>query len=168
MRAAMAVVIAFAVGGGIGVVLVGLSRLVGPDSPLVVHDRLPGWWQRLTAWARSRSLRLWCPDPATAAVVAAHLGTGTGRRLSRLGVSIAEGPWAADVIVVEGHRMVDLDAARARAPSPVASVVLVDATDLHEFRDALVGLAAALRWAASPGDRERGAPVEEPGTSGPR
>lgn len=151
MREYLAIVICLVVGGAAATVAVAVLRSVRPDSQLVRRDRLPAWWQTLTAWSRSRSLRLWCPDPSLAATVAAQLGTETGRRLSRLGASIAPGPWAADVVVVERGDAARLDAERARAPQPVATIVLTDAGDLDEFRDAVVALAAALRW---PDDRD--------------
>ncbi|HET8929747.1 MAG TPA: hypothetical protein VFN21_03715 [Acidimicrobiales bacterium] len=151
MREYLAIVICLVVGGAVATVAIALLRLVRPDAQLVRRDRLPAWWRSLTSWSRSRSLRLWCPNDATATLVAAHLRVDTGRRLSRLGVSIAPGPWAADVVVVErgdADRLdADrLDAERARAPQPVATIVLTDAGDIEEFRDALVVLAAALRW----------------------
>ncbi len=146
MRAYLAILISFVVGSAVAVVLVALLRQVRPDAQLVRRDRLPAWWRTLTAWSRSRSLRLWCPDPSTAATVAAQMGTETGRRLSRLGVSIAPGPWAADVVVVGRDDADRLDQARATAPVPIATIVLTDADDLDEFRDAMVSLSAALRW----------------------
>jgi len=146
MRAYLAILIALVVGSAVAVVLVTLLRQVRPDAQLVRRDRLPVWWQTLTARARSRSLRLWCPDPATAARVALHLRSETGRRLSRLGVSIAPGPWAADVVVVDRRDADRLDQATTLTPSPVATIVLSDAGNLDEFRDAVVDLGAALRW----------------------
>lgn len=146
MRAYLAVPVAFVVGSAVAIVLIALVRQVRPDAQLVRRDRLPAWWQTSTAWSRSRSLRLWCPDRATAASVAMQLQTDTGRRLSRLGVSIAPGPWAADVVVVELSDADRLDEARTKTPRPVATIVLTDAGDLDEFRDAVVELAAALRW----------------------
>ncbi len=146
MRAYLAILIAFVVGSAVAVVLVALLRQVRPDAQLVRRDRLPAWWRTLTAWSRSRSLRLWCPDPSTAATVAAQMGTETGRRLSRLGVSIAPGPWAADVVVVARDDADRLDQARVTAPRPIATIVLTDAGDLDEFREAMVALSAALRW----------------------
>ena len=168
MRAYLAVLITVVVGGAIGLVLVVVTRLVRPDAELVVRDRLPAWWKRLTAWARSRSLRVWCPHPDTAARLAAHLQTDDGRRLSRLGVSLAEGPWAADVLVVERAHESLLAATRAHAPEPVGSVVLTDAGDPVELRDALVALAAALRWPADGHDQPgRGDPEVPPERSAP-
>lgn len=146
MREYLAIVICLVVGGAVATAAVALLRVVRPDSQLARRDRLPAWWRTLTAWSRSRSLRLWCPDPATAATLTVHMGTETGRRLSRLGTSIAPGPWAADVVVVERIDADQLDAARVRAPQPVATIVLTDAGDLDEFTDAVVALAAALRW----------------------
>ncbi|MBS1846784.1 MAG: hypothetical protein JST73_00755 [Actinobacteria bacterium] len=146
MRDCLAVVIVFVVGAGVAAVAVTLARLVHPDSLLVRRDRLPAWWHRSTAWSRSRSLRLWCPNDVTAAAVVDHLRSEAGRRLLRLGVSIAPGPWDSDVVVVERDDAGGLDAERARAPQPVATIVLTDATDALEFRDAVVALAAALRW----------------------
>lgn len=146
MRAYLAILIAFLVGAALAAVAVSVLRLVGPDALLVQKGRLPGWWRRLTAWSRSRSLRVWCPDETTARSIAAQLSTETGRRLSRLGVSLAPGPWAADVLVVEQRDEALLDLERANAPSPVAAIMLVDATDPGEFPDAIVALAAALRW----------------------
>lgn len=146
VRDLLAVPIVFVVAAAVGVVLVTLLRLVGPGSILVERNRLPTWWSRFTAWARSRSLRIWCPDPTTAAVVADHLATPMGRRLSRLGVAIAEGPHDADVIVVSAGDRDGLDHQRRSTPVPTASIVLSDPTDQAEFVDALVRLSAALRW----------------------
>lgn len=152
MRDYLAVLIAFVAGTAFAVVVIAVTRLVGPDAQLVRHRRLPAWWRQLTGWSRSRSLRLWCPDPATAAAVAAQLCTATGRRLSRLGASIAPGPWDADVIVIERLDADRLEAERARAPRPIATIVLADAADADELRDAIVSLSAALRWPDAGGD----------------
>ena len=146
MRDYLAVPIVFVAAAAIGVALVALLRLVGPTSMLVERNRLPDWWGRFTAWARSRSLRLWCPKDATATAVAGHLATPMGRRLSRLGVSMAEGPYDADVIVVASGDRDDVDRWRRATPAPTASIVLTDPSDLDEFTDAMVRLAAALRW----------------------
>ena len=146
MREYGAVLICFVVGGGFAAVVMAILRLVGPDARLARRGRMPDWWQRLTAWSRSRSLRVWCPNPATASLVTEQLQSEAGRRLSRLGVSIAAGPWSADVVVVESDDAGRLDEARAQAPQPVASIVLTDAADPDEFREALVALSAALRW----------------------
>lgn len=146
MRPYLAILIVGAVAAAVGVALVAILGLLGPDSMLVQRQRLPGWWIRFTAWARSRSLRVWCPDPATARAIAAHLATPTGRRLSRLGVTLVPTPGDADVIVLARAERHDLDRWRAHAPTPTASVVLRDPEDLDEFTDAIARLAAALRW----------------------
>lgn len=146
MRPYLAVLIAGIVGAAVAVALVALTRMVRPDSLLVTRSRLPAWWGTMTAWARSRSLRVWCPDPPTGATVAAHLQTERGRLLVRLGVSIASGPWDADVLIVEQDDEAALEAARRLAPSPVATIVLADAGDPVAFGDAVVALAAAHRW----------------------
>lgn len=146
MRAYLAIPIAGILGAAIAVALVSVTRLIGPDSLLVARGRLPLWWRNMTAWARSRSLRVWCPEPHTAVAVSAHLQTERGRRLVRLGVSIAQGPWEADVLVVEHRDTAQLDVARTCAPTPIATIVLADATDPVEFSDAVVALAVAHRW----------------------
>lgn len=156
VRAYLAVPVVLVVASGLGVVLVAVVRLIGPGSILVQRGRLPGWWHRFTAWSRSRSLRVWCPDPETADVVAAHLATATGRRLSRLGVAIAPGPGDADVILVAETDRDGLDRWRRWTPTPTASVVLADPWDLGEFAEAMARLSAALRWPESetvPGQR---------------
>lgn len=146
LRAYLAVPVVFVAAAAVAVVLIAILGLVGPGSLLVERDRLPAWWRRLTAWARSRSLRVWCPDPDTARVLAAHLATPVGRRLSRLGVSIATGPGDADVLVVARVDEDGLGAWRDAMPVPTASVVLGEPTDPDEFVAAMTALSAALRW----------------------
>ncbi len=146
VRAYAALAVFFVVGTGLVVVVVALARAVQPGSELVRRGRLPGWSVRLTAWARSRSLRLWCPNDVTAATVAGHLKDATGRRLSRLGVSIASGPGGADVVVIDQRDAARLDAWRAEVAVPNAAVTLVDAGDATEFTDAIIALSMALRW----------------------
>ena len=146
VRRYLAVMICLVVGFAVCFAVAASLRLVHPDTELTRRNRLPSAWRRCTAWARSRSLRLWCPDGPTAEVVAAHLATSAGRRLRRLGVSVAERPELADVVVVDRRSGVDPAPVRAQVPSPCAVIVLADARDPAEFRDACVDLAVALRW----------------------
>lgn len=145
-RQYLAVVICFVIGACVMVVVASVMRVVQPDSQLVRRNRLPPVWLRVTAWARSRSLRLWCPDPAAAASVSAHLRTEQGRRLRRLGVSMTDVPGRADAVVVTRNHASNLETERARVPVPCATIVLADADDAAEFATAVTDLAAALRW----------------------
>lgn len=152
VRAYLAAPIVLVVATLVAVVLIALLGLVGPGSTLVARGRLPSWWRRFTAWARSRSLRVWCPHPATRRQVAAHLQSPRGRRLSRLGVSVATAPGDADVLLVARRHEDEVAEFRRAMPVPTASVVLVDPADPDEFADAMGALAAALRRPADPAD----------------
>jgi hypothetical protein len=139
---AMFVVGLVAAGMALGLLL--LSRLVQPGSRIVRRGLLPRPWQYATAWARSNTLRLWCPDPAVEAGVAAHLAGPSGRRLARAGVSLATEPAVADVVVTRADA--DLaDADRQLVCPPWSWVRLVDPTDVAELDEAMRTLAATLR-----------------------
>lgn len=144
IRPWLAVVGFFAV--GFVAVLVGgiVARSVQPGSQLDRHDRIPPTVRRVTGWARSRSLRLWCPVPELAEQIVLLLATPQGVRLRRLGVSIVDDARVADVIVLRDAHTVE--ALRSTAPTPCASIVVEDVTDLA---DSLIALAAALRWGES-------------------
>ncbi len=144
IRPWLAVVGFFAV--GFVMVFVGrvVARSVQPGSQLDQHGRIPPTVHRVTGWARSRSLRLWCPVPELTEQIAVLLATPQGARLRRLGVSMVDDVRVADVIVVRDAQT--LQALRAVAAMPCASIVVDDGAALSE---SLIALAAAFRWDAS-------------------
>lgn len=121
-----------------------LTRLVQPTSSVVRRGLVPRPWAFVTAWARSRSLRVWCPDPLVEAQVAAHLEGPIGRRLLRTGVSLAADPSVADVVLTRADTVLD-DADRHLVCSPWSWVRLADPADVTELDKAMTALAARLR-----------------------
>lgn len=140
---AMFVVGLVTMGAALGLLL--LTRLVHPDSRVVRRGLVPRPWAFVTAWARSRSLRVWCPDPDVEAKFLAHLEGPLGRRLVRTGVSLAAGPEDADVVVTDSDAALD-DADRQLVCPPWSWVRLVDPADATELVEAMTSLAMKLRW----------------------
>jgi hypothetical protein len=143
-RPALAVLAAGLAGTGAVVGLLLLGRMLRPTSVLVRRGRLPRPVRRALAWARSRSLRAWCPEPATAEALAQHLAARAGRSTARLGVSLVDEPARADVVVVRAGGA-DVSVARAVVPPPCSTIVLADPDDGAEVRAAWASLSAALR-----------------------
>jgi hypothetical protein len=139
---AMFVVGLVATGVALGLLL--LARLVQPASRIVRRGLLPRPWEYATAWARSNSLRVWCPDPAVEECLAAHLEGPLGRRLAQVGVSLAADPAVADVVVTRAGAALD-DADRQLVCPPWSWVRLVDPADVAELDEAVRTLAATLR-----------------------
>ena len=140
---AMFVVGLVAMAAALGLLL--LARLVQPSSRVVRRGLVPRPWAFVTAWARSRSLRVWCPDPLVEAQFVAHLEGSGGRRLIRSGVSLANSPAVADVVVTSTEAVLDDDDRNLVCP-PWSWVRLVDPTDASELEAAMAALAVKLRW----------------------
>ena len=138
---AIVVVGLVAMGAALGLLL--LTRLVQPSSRIVRRGLLPRPWADATAWARSRTLRVWCPEPEVEARIVEHLEGPLGRRLAPRGVTLASGPMTADVVVT--HAALD-DADRALVCPPWSWVRLADPNDAFELDEAMRALAVRLRW----------------------
>lgn len=121
-----------------------LTRLLQPASTFVRRGLMPRPLAWLTRWARSRTLRFWSPDPEISALVLNHLAGPFGARLRRLGVSPAEAPVQADVVVVGPGATVGVDDL-SDVPQPCALLRLDDPADARAVLVAFKDLALRIR-----------------------